>query len=135
MSNTYVIGLIDSNGYFENFKYTIKDYQNFSDENSLTIIKNLNFNYNPLQFFDLSQCICENDDIFDCFDELDDYLKGEFHLTTIFLISDIHHFLNLDDIRKFFKNSDFNYLEFLIESNCCCIEIEKLESFIINNCK
>lgn len=135
MSNTYVIGLIDSNGYFENFKYAIKDYQNFSDENNLTIIKNSNIDYNPLQFFDLSQCVCENDEIFDCFDELED-LKGEFNQITIFLISDFHHFSNPDDIRKFLKkDSKFNYLEFLIESSCCCTEIEKLESFIINNCK
>ena len=125
-------------GFFENFKYVIKDYQDWCFENNQTAFEDLKNKdcYNPLEIFELIDCICENDDCFDCYEDFEELKTNEFDNIVIFLIPDINHYSNSDDIRNYLKSdSEFNYLEFQIDSNSAYSQIEKLESFILEHCK
>lgn len=137
MSKMFLIDLNDINGLFENFNWFIKDYENWSYEHNQIPFERLkeNDDYAELEFFELSDYVYDNKDVFDCFEEFEELKTNAFEDITIFLIPDINFFKNKDEIRNYLKSDNqFNYLEFQIETDNSS-EIWKLETFILEYCK
>lgn len=137
MSKMFLIDLNDINSLFENFNWFIKDYENWSYEHNQIPFERLKHNdaYAELEYFELSDYVYDNKDVFDCFEELEELKTNDFEDITIFLIPDINFFTNKDEIRNYLKSDNqFNYLEFVIETDDTS-EIEKLETFILEHCK
>lgn len=139
MTKLFVIGLNSTNGHFEDFQNSVDSYKNWCDETGKDEFFGDLVEDFDLDFVSLNEVTDNENENFDCFDDLLELLKcnencrlykKKFVVTVIY---DIDSFKNYDFIINYLK-SDFNYLEYPLSSDSGILEMIKFEEFIKVNC-
>lgn len=140
MAKLFVIRLNTTNGYFQEFQYSVEAYEEWCDETGRDEFFGdlvVDFDLDFVSLYEVTGN--EYDEDFDCFDDLLEVLKSYENSSfykkkfVVSVIYDIDSFKNYDSIINFLK-SDFNYLEYPLSSDTGFTELIKFEEFIKVNC-